>query len=177
MTFMLPYHVTGPRYLSPVWPLMAIGVIPPLRQARWRRWLVPALLAFALLNSTWQIVTFHRMHDADQAFADRATQYDYLLVDQIRSGTFLGLMHELDPDTMVYAARPEYILTHVDEWEPELRRAPGAKAYASNVFLQTSHEDRAAIRDLLRERGWDVPAEGTPSLPTWRLFPLERAAD
>ncbi|MBD3291894.1 MAG: hypothetical protein GF393_03155 [Armatimonadia bacterium] len=174
IAFLIPYHATGPRYLSAVWPLMAIGVVVPLRSVRWRRWLIPTLLVFALLNSLWQIYAFSRMQAEHQALADRAKKYDYLLVDQMRSGTFLGLMHEVDPDTQVYAARPQDLLARVDEWEPTLLEAEGPKAYASNVFRFTSYEDRAAIRELLLERGWKVPEEGTRSLPTWRLFELER---
>ncbi len=174
IAFVLPYHATGPRYLAAVWPLMAIGVVASLRQLRCRRWLVPALLVFALTNSMWQIVTFHREHAEYQALANRMHRYDYLLVDQLRSGTFLALMHEVDPDTRVYAARPEDILEHVSDWEPRLREAPGRKAYASNVFLTTTREDRAAILDLLREHGWEVPDEAIASLPTWRVYELER---
>lgn len=172
--FLMPRHAIGPQYLAPVWPLMAIGAIATLRHLSARRWLLPALLVFALANSAWLVREFRADHRQYRQLVSTVREYDHLLVDQVARGAFLPLVHEMNSETMLYAAHPPDILGRVEQWEPWLLDAPGRRAYVSNVFMDTKPEDRRAILQLLRERGWQVPDEPVPLFPSWVLYPLER---
>lgn len=172
--FLVPRHAIGPRYLAPVWPLMAIGFVASVRHLTARGPLLGALMVFAVANSAWIVADFRSDHRHYQQLVDTVNDYDYLVVDQAARGALLPLLHEMRPDISIHVAHPPDLLDRVDDWEGPLREAAGRRAYVSNLFIETRAEDRRAIMELLRERGWSVPDEPIPLFPTWLLYPLDR---
>ena len=174
LAFVVPRHAIGPQYVAPVWPLMAIGAVSTLRHVSARRWLIPVLLGLALANSAWLVAQFRADHQRYQELVRTVRDYDLLLVDQVARGALLPLIHEMDPATSIFVAHPDDVIARVDDWDPRLVEGNGRRAYVSNLFIDTGPEDRRAIMQILRDRGWEVPEEPVPLFPNWVLFPLGR---
>jgi len=123
LSFLSPEHAFGLRYMSPVWPFLAIGVTLVFTRMRGH---LPSLLAFALpvlllassLAATlrYQGPAFRPMiptqiiHDADR-----------ILVDTSARGALLRVLLHARADTKVFAAEQAHLLSHTRDWLPQIR--------------------------------------------------------
>ncbi len=184
LTPFVPQHASAPRYLALVgvfWAFVPVLVILPFR-ARMTRFAWIALLALVaagmllsgLATTAIQVRGFWR--DADEIPSGGRP----VLIDSVERLELLPIVFALPPGTRVFAASPDYLLDHPDDWLPTLEQAPAlyVRIHGDDtaiIDLIRAHDLAARERLLFRKHGFEIAPPGqTDTPPVMSSIPASR---
>jgi hypothetical protein len=153
-----PGHALQPKYLSMLYPLVAIAVVAILRRSSWA---LLSLLLFMIAGTSALLATtgpglpraVTGEHLGGDALADATRQTiqraDRLVIDNPARGILLPVVASLDGEQAVFAAHPEDLLRQPEEW---LDRLTPRSIWISDRTYSETTEERVAVHRLLEQR-------------------------
>ncbi|MBN1562352.1 MAG: glycosyltransferase family 39 protein [Anaerolineae bacterium] len=123
-----PFHaMINPWYLSVPWAfcvLIPVWLIDLPGLQSFKKWLLPAFMLVMLVAG---LLTLYKQYDERVRLAGPAlypASSEQVLIGSVARGVVSPVLINLDDDTDVFLASPEYLLAHPDEWLPQVAARP-----------------------------------------------------
>jgi Dolichyl-phosphate-mannose-protein mannosyltransferase len=158
MAFRSPAHAMGPKYLSPVWPLMAFIPVLVARQVGSASLRVPA--AVAVVIAAFGVTSIVHWSRTDPTITDPSAmlgRQSRVVINSIRAAMLPRALWHVPDTAMVYAADTKDLLKNPAAWVDHL--ANGG-LYVNIPDFVSSPEQRRDVNGLLTERYDVTPVDG-----------------
>lgn len=147
-----PPQAMGGRYLSPLWPFVALGLVAGL--CTWTgkrtRFVLLAVLCLGLFlgdatKAGHSIVLARR----NPSFTEFLEKYDRVVTDRLANGFFLRIIWYLPDDRLVYGESQEDLYSHL----AQVSTATGSVLFISEPGGSNTRMERDRILERLRHSG------------------------
>ena len=148
LTFVSPAHAMRPRYLSLIWPCVALMAVMLVHKWSGGRLYALAGLCVLMVVSGWLHVLYQLPHTPNR-FHPMRMRSRPVLIDNTDRGVLPRIMWHLRPDRPVYAASQAHLLENSEAWLSH----PGSSAdYVSWLRHDSTEEGRSRILELVEDR-------------------------
>lgn len=161
--------VEGGHYIAPLWPLTIVSIAIVVVSARPRAGsaIVGVVAVVLLISSVAWVRSIAPIGDATRGLFATIASADGIVVDCVARGYFPTVVSALDPDTPVYAARGDDLVTDLENGfelpgdRVVLLHAPcGSEADVFAAFAAAGFGDPTEVGGLERLRVWWIDTGG-----------------